>query len=90
LLCFLKPYWFYQLGFFVFLPLTFIAMEGASDQLPQEPDLQVVAKQRIEAASDFLSFCDRVSTGYDSGYYWEDVQRALRIAAGLEQWPEKG
>jgi hypothetical protein len=30
----------------------------------------------------------RLSTGYDSGYYWEDVQRALRIAAGLEKWPD--
>jgi len=49
----------------------------------------VVQKKRLEAASDFLSFCDRLSTGYDSGYYWEDVQRALRIAAGLEQWPDK-
>ncbi len=25
---------------------------------------------------------------YDSGYYWEDVQRALHLGAGLEQWPE--
>ena len=49
----------------------------------------VVQKKRLEAASDFLSFCDRLSTGYDSGYYWENVQRALRIAAGLEQWPDK-
>ena len=23
----------------------------------------------------------------DSGNYWEDVQRALHIAAGLEKWP---
>ncbi|GAB3220326.1 hypothetical protein [Spirosoma arcticum] len=65
-------------------------MESASDQQSPQPDLLVGAKQRIEAASDFLSFCDRISTGYDSGYYWEDVQRALRIAAGLEQWPDKG
>ena len=65
-------------------------MESASDQLSPKPDLLVGAKQRVEAASDFLSFCDRISTGYDSGYYWEDVQRALRIAAGLEQWPDKG
>ncbi len=63
-------------------------MEGASDQLSTEADLPAVQKKRIEAASDFLSFCDRLSTGYDSGYYWEDVQRALRIAAGLEKWPE--
>jgi hypothetical protein len=63
-------------------------MEGASDQLPPLLDPLSAAKQRVEAASDFLSFCDRVSTSYDSGYYWEDVQRALRIAAGLEQWPD--
>jgi hypothetical protein len=66
-----------------------MGMEGATDQPPLPLDLLVVQKKRVEAASDFLSFCDRVSTGYDSGYYWEDVQRALRIAAGLEQWPEK-
>ncbi|HLL97047.1 MAG TPA: hypothetical protein VK404_18890 [Spirosoma sp.] len=63
-------------------------MEGASDQLPPLLDPLSAVKQRVEAASDFLSFCDRVSTSYDSGYYWEDVQRALRIAAGLEQWPD--
>jgi len=38
--------------------------------------------------NNFLTVCDRFSTGYDSGYYWEDVQRALRIAAGLEKWPD--
>lgn len=42
---------------------------------------------RFEAANNFLEICDRLSTGYDSGLYWEDVQRALRIAAGLEKWP---
>lgn len=63
-------------------------MEGAPDPLASLPDPLAVARQRIEAASDFLSICDRLSTGYDSGYYWEDVQRALRIAAGLEQWPD--
>ncbi len=62
-------------------------MEGVSDQLPPQPDPLIIPKQRVEAASEFLSICDRVSTGYDSGYYWEDVQRALRIAAGLEKWP---
>ena len=55
-------------------------MEAMSDQ-------SVVQKERVEAASDFLSICDRSSTGYDSGYYWEDVQRVLRIAAGLKKWP---
>ena len=64
------------------------AMEDASDQLSPPPNVEVAARQRIEAATDFLSFCDRVSTGYDSGYYWEDVQLALRIAAGLEKWPD--
>ncbi|WP_461129653.1 hypothetical protein [Spirosoma aerophilum] len=48
----------------------------------------MIQKQRVEDATDFLSICDRLSTGYDSGYYWEDVQRALRIAAGLEKWPD--
>lgn len=65
-------------------------MEAVSDQPPLPPDPLADQKKRVEAASDFLSFCDRLSTGYDSGYYWEDVQRALRIAAGLEQWPDKG
>lgn len=53
-----------------------------------QPDLKAAATQRVDAASEFLSICDRLSTGYDSGYYWEDVQRALRIAAGLETWPD--
>lgn len=62
-------------------------MENASEQ--PNPSEQVAAlKQRVENASEFLSICDRLSTGYDSGYYWEDVQRALRIAAGLEKWPD--
>jgi hypothetical protein len=63
-------------------------MEGLSDQLPPDPNQLPPEQQRIDAANDFLSICDRVSTGYDSGYYWEDVQRALRIAAGLEPWPD--
>lgn len=66
----------------------FSNMEGVSDQLPPPPDLLAVHKRRVEAASDFLSICDRLSTGFDSGYYWEDIQRALRIAAGLEKWPD--
>ncbi|HLL94218.1 MAG TPA: hypothetical protein VK404_04515 [Spirosoma sp.] len=73
----------------MFIPLTFKGMEGTSDKLSPGVDPPAVQKKRVEAASDFLSFCDRLSTGYDSGYYWEDVQRALRIAAGLEQWPDK-
>ncbi|WP_460907641.1 hypothetical protein [Spirosoma areae] len=63
-------------------------MEGVSDQLPSQPDQPVPEKLQFEAANDFLTICDRLSTGYDSGYYWEDVQRALRIAAGLEKWPD--
>ncbi|ADB42776.1 hypothetical protein CLV58_11524 [Spirosoma oryzae] len=62
-------------------------MEAMPDQLPTQPDQSVIQKQRVEDATDFLSICDRLSTGYDSGYYWEDIQRALRIAAGLEKWP---
>ena len=64
------------------------SMEGLSDQRPPDPNPVSADQQRIDAANDFLSICDRVSTGYDSGYYWEDVQRALRIAAGLESWPD--
>jgi hypothetical protein len=63
-------------------------MEGQPDQRPPDPAALATEQQRIDAANDFLSICDRVSTGYDSGYYWEDVQRALRIAAGLEPWPD--
>lgn len=63
-------------------------MQEPPDPLASPPDSIADQKQRVEAASDFLSICDRLSTGYDSGYYWEDVQRALRIAAGLEKWPD--
>lgn len=63
-------------------------MEVLPDQPTPQPDPLTIQKQRVEDATDFLSICDRLSTGYDSGYYWEDVQRALRIAAGLEKWPD--
>lgn len=63
-------------------------MESVSNQLSPQPDPLAAPKQRVEAANDFLSICDRLSTGYDSGYYWEDIQRALRIAAGIENWPD--
>ena len=63
-------------------------MESTSEPLLPPSDPTILQKQRVEAANEFLSICDRLSTGYDSGYYWEDVQRALRIAAGLEQWPD--
>lgn len=63
-------------------------MEGVSDQQSPQPDPPTAQKQRVEAANEFLSICDRLSTGYDSGYYWEDIQRALRIAAGIEEWPD--
>ena len=53
---------------------------------PNDPQ-PALEQQRFEAANDFLETCDRLSTGYESGFYWEDVQRALRIAAGLEKWP---
>lgn len=62
-------------------------MDGVSDQLPLAQNGPSPEQQRVDAANDFLTICDRVSTGFDSGYYWEDVQRALRIAAGLERWP---
>ena len=63
-------------------------MESTSEPLFPPSDPTILQKQRVEAATEFLSICDRLSTGYDSGYYWEDVQRALRIAAGLEKWPD--
>ncbi|GAB2559645.1 hypothetical protein [Spirosoma aerophilum] len=63
-------------------------MEGISDQPLAQPGQPAPETRRFDAANDFLTICDRLSTGYDSGYYWEDVQRALRIAAGLEKWPK--
>ena len=63
-------------------------MESTSEPLLPPSDPTILQKQRVEAANEFLSICDRLSTGYDSGYYWEDIQRALRIAAGLEKWPD--
>ncbi|GAB4022353.1 hypothetical protein EXU85_23020 [Spirosoma sp. KCTC 42546] len=63
-------------------------MEGLSDQLPPNEDQPSAQQGNVDAANDFLSTCDRLSTGYDSGFYWEDVQRALRIASGLEKWPD--
>ena len=62
-------------------------MENVSEQ-PTPSEQVALQKRRVENASEFLTICDRLSTGYDSGYYWEDVQRALRIAAGLEKWPD--
>lgn len=55
--------------------------------VPQLPLETGDEQQRFEAANDFLETCDRISSGYESGLYWDDVQRALRIAAGLEKWP---
>lgn len=62
-------------------------MKGLYDQLPH-PSQLAPEQQPVEAASDFISICHRLSTGYDSGYYWEGVQRALRIAASIESWPD--
>jgi|GEM_PF-3566577 len=53
-----------------------------------QPSPEHQAGIRFDAANDFLDTCDRLSTGYESGFYWEDVQRALRIASGLEKWPD--
>ena len=62
-------------------------METPTDSaMPDDNELSA-GQQRLERANDFLDICDRLSTGYESGFYWEDVQRALRIAAGLETWP---
>ena len=62
-------------------------MEPQTPPTDPQPDPLLIANQRVEAASDFLGNCERLSTEYESGYYWEDIQRALRIAAGLETWP---
>ncbi|MFD2935447.1 hypothetical protein [Spirosoma flavum] len=48
--------------------LTVSGMEGVSDQLPAQPDQPAPEKLRFDAANDFLTICDRLSTGYDSGY----------------------
>lgn len=84
----LKSHRHIRWDFFICLLLIFMNIENLSDQPPSQPDPVVIQKQCVEDATDFLSICDRLSTGYDSGYYWEDVQRALRIAAGLEKWPD--
>lgn len=62
-------------------------MEVPVNSLPPD-DPALLKQQRLDLANDFLETCDRMSTGYESGFYWEDVQRALRIAAGLESWPD--
>lgn len=62
-------------------------MEIKNDEQPIAQTLPTPEQLRFETANNFLEVCDRLSTGYDSGLYWEDVQRALRIAAGLEKWP---
>ncbi|GAB3044167.1 hypothetical protein GCM10027185_54900 [Spirosoma pulveris] len=54
-------------------------MEGVSDQLLPQPAPE---KLRFDAANDFLTTCDRLSTGYDSGYYAERDQIAGRIIHG--------
>ncbi|GAB3016044.1 hypothetical protein GCM10027185_09890 [Spirosoma pulveris] len=67
---------------------TFGLMENTPDLQPgteNQPSPQLIW---LERANDFLETCDRISTGYESGLYWDDVQRALRIAAGLEKWPD--
>ena len=62
-------------------------METPTDSATPDNNQPSTGQQRLEKAIDFLDICDRLSTGYESGFYWEDVQRALRIAAGLETWP---
>ncbi|QMW03848.1 hypothetical protein [Spirosoma foliorum] len=61
-------------------------MEGLSDQPAPAEEQPSPQQKNMDAANDFLAICDRLSTGYDSGFYWEGVQRALRIASGLEKW----
>ena len=66
-------------------------MESVPDQLPYQQTQLSSEKQLFNAPIVFLPSVieyqpQRGTAGYDSGYYWEDVQRALRIAAGLETW----
>ncbi|MCK8494553.1 hypothetical protein M0L20_21975 [Spirosoma sp. RP8] len=63
-------------------------METSPDHSTSADKQPQPAQQQVEAATNFLETCDRLSTGYDNGFYWDDVQRALRIAAGIENWPE--
>lgn len=62
-------------------------MEPQHPSIDPQPAPLVMANQGVEAANNFLGSCERLATEYESGYYWEDIQRALRIAAGLEAWP---
>ena len=62
-------------------------METINNRQPIADTSPTPEQLRFTAANEFLEVCDRLSTGYDSGLYWEDVQRALRIASGLEKWP---
>lgn len=63
-------------------------METPTNPHPSSDNQALTRLRRFEDANDFLETCDRLSSGYESGLYWEDVQRALRIAAGLEKWPD--
>ena len=62
-------------------------MEADLSSTSDAPNQAAQQQLNFESASNFLEICDRLSTGYEYGLYWEDVQRALRIAAGLEKWP---
>lgn len=62
-------------------------MEPLPSPDSDQTDPSQLKQHRFESANDFLEICDRLNNGYESGLYWEDVQRALRIAAGLENWP---
>ena len=53
-------YGFNRWGFSDSIGLTSTVMEAVSDQPSLLPDPQAAAKQRVEAASDFLSFCDGI------------------------------
>ena len=62
-------------------------MEPSPAQHP-DADQPTPGQKLVDTANDFLDTCDRLSTEFESGFYWEDIQRALRIAAGLEKWPD--
>lgn len=74
MLCFFSPTGLTNGAFLYSIATYFADMDEVTDQSAPLLDPITTQKQRVEAATDFLSICDRLSTGYDSGYYWEDAQ----------------
>lgn len=51
------------------IPLDITGMDPQTPPTDPQPAPQITANRRVEAASDFLGSCDRLSTEYESGYY---------------------